>query len=591
MNHSHAASLETKDNEELLAEKMEKALEESLNTVITTTHNQRTHTTLAERDPYIEEQIDMLEPPKTKKLFVTSASVREEELITPPPPPKEFASTMPPPFDPELEESLSPFALDDELDEGMFEHQSEIYASIDLSDHRFQDTPPAAQLIEDDYTLTDEQFSPSALPIHGSEGLTPQFIASLHTLHTSQMECSEEMSEEKMFNRLEESTAPQLILPNSVDYLRSQWIKRSLAEGKLPDLNYYGLEDLAANLEWEEDIEIQVSVMPDVDNKRYIFSAIIHPSFQTNCETMRQNFYFLIDRSSSIEKAKFSRYKRAVQRSLAALREGDTFNIYLFDKKIVKLSTRNLPVTPNSIQHAEDFLDREHTQPHFASTEVYTSLEQMLPERFHPDELHSIILITDGNTLLSPTKQKKALTYWSEKYDGNVNFYTAASGKGNNLPLLDVLSYTTGGKLLYSDTNAGFPRKMVHLIKDLHNPLIKNVSVEVSSADPNAHVVLYPRNQHLPPMFAGQPYTITGTVDELCDLTLYIQGKNHDHFLNIRKEISLRDANRGGRSLEKTWATAQAKLCYEHFLKNGKNGHLKEAKQIVAPYRGDIAND
>ncbi|MDN3505602.1 MAG: VWA domain-containing protein [Simkaniaceae bacterium] len=581
-------TIATKEDEELLVEKIEKALEESLNTVSLASAERSLKQDIAHDQNYYEEdeETEEISFSENKTLFVSKPSLTQEKPLPIQHVANEFASSMPPPFDPEWEASLKDFALDEEFEEGPISHESEKLASIDFTDPQVvEETAPMAQVVEDDYTLTDQQFLPTALPTHTTEGLDPHFVASLKKLKTPRMEAKGE----KMFAQLSESTAPKLILPNSVDYLRSQWVKRSLADRSLPELDHYGLENIATQLEWEEDLDIDIALMPAPEGGKYVFSLTIHPEFDTECSSIPQNFYFLIDRSNSVDKGKFNRFKRAVQRSLAALQEGDTFNIYIFDKNVSKLSSRNLPVTSKSIQMAEDFLEGQTAKTHFAATEVYSSLDRMLPEKFHPDELHSVILITDGNTLLSSQKQKRALAGWTEKYKDTVNFYAAAAGKGNNLVLLDLLSYSTSGKMLYSDTNAGFPRKLVHLVKDLHNPLVKNVTVDITPSDTNARVALYPQGRELPPMFANQPYVITGTIDELSDLTLYIQGKNNDKWLNVRKRLTLSDATKGGRSLEKLWAHTQSKICYDHFLKNGKASHLKEAVQIVAPYRGIIA--
>jgi len=578
----------TKEDEELLVERIEKALEESLNTVYLASAEKAVEDDIAREKSYYEDEepLEEISFSEDKTLFVSRPSLAKEKPLPIQKVANDFATSMPPPFDPEWEASLKDFALDDEFEEDSFTYESEKLASVDFTDpHVVEETAPMAQVVEDDYTLTDQQFLPTALPTHSTEGLDPHFVASLKKLKTPRME----IKDETMFSQLSESTTPKFILPNSVDYLRSQWVKRSLADRALPELEHYGLENIATQLIWEEDLDIDISLMSAPEGGKYVFSMTIHPEFDTECASIPQNFYFLIDRSSSIEKGKFNRFKRAVQRSLAALQEGDNFNIYIFDKNVSKLSTRNLPVTPKTIQMAEDFLEGQTAKTHFAATEVYNSLDTMLPEKFHPDELHSVILITDGNTLLSSQKQKRALAGWTEKYKDSVNFYAAAAGKGNNLVLLDLLSYSTSGKMLYSDTNAGFPRKLVHLVKDLHNPLVKNVTIDVTPEDSRARVALYPQGRELPPMFANQPYVITGTIDELCDLTLYIQGKNNDKWLNVRKRLSLSDATRGGRSLEKLWAHTQSKICYDHFLKNGKATHLKEAVQIVTPYRGVIA--
>lgn len=582
-----------KENEELLVEKIEKALEESLNTVtLAGTKKDEKNDIAARKTKFYEEEDGGEEEVPAKTPFATKPKIREEELAMMQSAPKDFAASMPPPFDPERSMSLKDFALDDEIADELPSFECEKYASIDFRDPFVMEEESAQALaLEDDYTMSDQQFYPSALPTHSRDGLDPHFLSSLRKLSTPHTEKTEEISEEKMFSQLSESSAPKLILPNSVDYLRSQWIKRSLADRSLPNLEYYGLEEIATQLEWEEEIDIDISLMPLTEENKYIFSLTLHPEFNADCSPMQQNFYFLIDRSSSIEKHKFNRFKRAVERSLAALHEGDRFNIYIFDKNVSKLSERTLPVTPKTIQMAEEFLESQNSKTHFAATEVYSTIDKMLPDQLDPDQLHSVILITDGNTLLSSQKQKEALSHWSKKYEGLLNFYAAASGKGNNLVLLDLLSYCTAGKMLYSDTNAGFPRKLVRLVKDLHNPIVKNVNIEIAPEDSNARVSLYPQSKYLPPLFASQPYTITGTIDELCDLTIYLQGRNHNKWLNIRKKISFDHALKGGRSLEKNWAQTQAKICYDHFLKNGKSTHLKEAMQIVAPFHGTIAEE
>lgn len=542
----------TRDTAERMVVHMEKALEESLNQVIAVTHFSKPNQPVAQ------------------------VEVEEEKSFEPEPTVPEFTATLPPLFDPEGD--LAEFAYDSAFEETP--KSAPVPTAIIQVESPLPNAVSIAQLTDDDYTMTDEQFSPDALPTTQME-LAPQLIRSLKKLKIGTLE-----SGEKLFTDLQENSAPQLILPNSVDLLRTQWIERSMAEISLPDLEYYGLAK-TSNLRWQEDLDVEVTLMPDPATNKYIFSLTIHPEFEEECKNMKQNFYFVVDRSSSIEKHKLSRFKMAVQRSLAALCEGDNFNIYFFDKYLTKLSEKNLAVSPRTIQMAEDFLEQERE----GIKEHYRSLETLIPTQFNPNELHSIILITDGGMLQNAQREKKFLSEWLAKGERNVSFFTAAAGKGNELVLLDLLSYATAGKLIYSDTNAGFPRKMVQLVKNLHNPIVKDLSVEVSPSASNAKVELHPQNGFLPPMFAGQPYTITGTVDELCDLTLFIQGKNHDKYINVRKRISFKEAPSGGRTLEKTWAETQAKICYEHFLESGKPLYLKQAEQIVAPFHGDIATN
>ncbi len=583
-----------KEQEDLLVEKIERALEESLNTVIVSAKTKDNYFDVAEDETLDENdmQLETASYPHPKTLFASEPKVNEEQLVIIPEPSSEFFASMPPLFDPDLRASLADFALEEDFEEPLF-FEPEKYASVDFSDQTISKTPPpaAAQAIQDDYTMTDQQFLPSALPTHSSEGLDPKFLASLQKLSTRSKETKSELLFEETFS---DNASKKLVLPNAVDYLRSQWIKRSIAESDLPDFDHYGFEtaETVASAENTIDLDVDVMLMPSPEgNGKYVFSLTISPEFDAKCQPMKQNFYFILDRSSSIEKHKFSRFKRSVQRAMAALHEGDNFNIYIFDKNVVRLSSKNLPVCPKAIEAAESFLESQNGRGPVGGTQTYSSIEEILPKTFSENELHSVILITDGNTILSSQKQRRSIGQWTDKYNGNVNFYAAASGKGNNLVLLDLLSYSTGGKLVYSETNAGFPRKLVRLVKDLHYPLVKNIAIDAQIAAGEGDIHLYPRNNFLSPMFLGQPYTITGTVDTLCDFTLTLKGKNNNQHLNLRKTISLEDGLRGGRMLEKTWALTQSKICYDHFLKSGKSSHLKQAVQAVAPYKGAIASE
>lgn len=576
---SNASEILPKEAEEVLAEKMEKALEDSLNQAISIAK----HTDFS---PELSEENNKEE--KIAKVSISTAPiVKQEGTLVLEQSSLDFTASLPPAFDPEAEAALNEFALEDELADNALPHyESEKYASIDFSDHSFYSgAASSAEPFQDDYSLKEERFQPKAVQAETQKPLSPQFITSLKKLKVLTPTTAQE---KEPFEDLSESNYPKLVLPNAVDYLREQWLKKNLAEYKMPDLGHYGLQEVTTQLETEEDIDIDISLMPDAENRKYIFSLTLHPNFQMDYEPLEQNFYFVIDKT--VDKQKFSRYKRSVQRSLAALKEGDNFNIYIVDKRITKLSDEILPVNFRTIKTAEEFLEQTTIKSDHP-TGLFTSLESILPHRISSDEMHSVILISDGNNLFNAKNQKQLIETWNKKFEGNVNIYSAACGQGNNLVTLDMLSYISSGKTLYSDTNAAFPRKLVRLVKDLHDPIAKHINVDVTTKDKNAKVSLFPNNQLRPPLFLNQDYTIVGTVDELCDFTLFIQGYGRSRCFNIHKRISLKEATTGGRTLEKQWANARSKICYEQFLKNGKIAHLKEAKELVAPYHGTISLD
>ena len=127
-----------------------------------------------------------------------------------------------------------------------------------------------------------------------------------------------------------------------------------------------------------------------------------------------------------------------------------------------------------NIQAAEEFLDKQEAGGLFAAGEIYNSLGKILDSVPENDEIHTAILLTDGKTSLSAERKQSVLKKWVEMNNGRLSLYTAAIGRDNDLLSLDLLSSVSGGKLLYSDTHASFPRKLAKLVLDLKDPVAKD---------------------------------------------------------------------------------------------------------------------
>lgn len=355
------------------------------------------------------------------------------------------------------------------------------------------------------------------------------------------------------------------------------------------NLEDYQLPNVALASSWNDHFHVDLKFFPSEEKGGYIFSLALSPSIDLSQYSLKQNIYFIIDRSNSVQRHRFAVFKRAVIKALASMQKGDAFNIYVVDKKVAKFNASPLRVTQKSIQAAEEFLDKQEAGSMFAGSDIYTSLEKILPGIESQEEIHTAILLTDGNTLHNSPKQQQVLGKWLEKNSGKVSLYTAAIGQKNNLVLLDLLSSISGGKLLYSDTHASFPRKLAKLILDLKDPVANDLMIAALPERSDAHIELYSASAHLPSLYGNQPYMIYGYIDEPCNFDLVIQGRRGEEWIAIKKAISFAEGEKGTRSLEKQWKAKTANLCYSKFLNEGKAAHLKEAKEILKANRSEIA--
>jgi Ca-activated chloride channel family protein len=295
---------------------------------------------------------------------------------------------------------------------------------------------------------------------------------------------------------------------------------------------------------------------------------------------MKQNYYFLVDRSNSIDKHRYQTFKRAVSKALISLHQGDSFNIIVFDNKISKLSERPLPYSKKAVQLAEEFLEKEPHGSYFAATDIYSALSNIVPSDISDEEVNTAILISDGDSQLHPEKQRKLIQSWLEKNSGRVSLFTACVGDGNNKTMLDLLSSMSRGTMLYADTHTSFPRKLAKMVIDLRFPIAKDLMMTIVKADPSSKLKLYPASSFLPSLFSNHPYIIFGSAEKLSDFTLLLEGRNKNRVLSIQKQISFAKAKEDSRFLAQKWKTTQAHQYYEEYMQGGQISLLQKAEAL-----------
>ena len=322
--------------------------------------------------------------------------------------------------------------------------------------------------------------------------------------------------------------------------------------------------------EWNDDFDVDITFLPNPEGAGYIFSLSLTPNYDLSDQSLKQNLYFILDRSSSVQKHRFSVFKRAVLKALSSMQQGDTFNILVLDKNLSRFSPENRSVTLKNIRAAEEFLDKQESGGLFAASDIYMNINKVLPLIPDDDEMHTAILLTDGKTTMNAERKQKTLNQWVQKNHGKLCLYTCAVGRDNDLLTLDMLSSVSGGKLLYSDTHASFPRKLSKLIIDLKDPIAKDVVVSALPHNPDAHIEFTAPNSRPASLYSHQPYVVVGQIDEPCSFDIVIQGRHRDQWIAIRKSISFVDGQKGDHTLEDQWNAQHANACYSQFLEEGK---------------------
>lgn len=342
-------------------------------------------------------------------------------------------------------------------------------------------------------------------------------------------------------------------------------------------LGEYGLPALELK-EWNEFFDLDVKTYPSEEGG-FLFSIYITPRVDLSEYRLKQNYLFVIDRSGSADKHRYQTARKAASRAIAALRPGDMFNIVILDRSMTKFSETAVPFNKGSIGQAEAFLDKQAQGPQRSTSDIYTTLTQLLTGEIATEEAVTAILISDGDSPLKSNEQRRKINQWLEANRDRITLHTATAGHGNNLSSLKMLSLASRGSLLYSDTHAAFPRKLAKFIMDLRNPIAKEMTVSILPPEGAGGIELLPPSSRLPNLFSDHPYVLVGHAQKLSDFTLLLEGKNKDQMFKIKKLVPLSRSRQGSRVLLKQWAAEKAHTLFDQYLQEGETTLLKEAEK------------
>lgn len=340
-----------------------------------------------------------------------------------------------------------------------------------------------------------------------------------------------------------------------------------------------------------EHFDIHVEYTPRQDRPGYVFKVTFYPKVDVVFKRISQNYYFLIDRSNSIPRGRFLVNKRLVSEALDYLKPHDTFNILLFDDKVTKFSETNQYWNEESVARAREFLKSQSHGGYFAATELYSSLGKVIPNQVSDHEVHTAILLSDGDSYLPMDRQRQTIGGWTKQNNGKVSLFSIAMGGGNNLPLLDLISSFNRGALIYSMNHIEVNDRAIDLIRTIRNPIGKRITATAVPTDKQMVVLLQPKRDRLPCLYKDRPFTIYGSTNRLSDFVIFLQGNFYDSHFDIKKHITFSEAKLGTASIERAWTQLLVQEFYERYFEDGNPKHIEEAKKLLAPLNLSVPFD
>ena len=250
--------------------------------------------------------------------------------------------------------------------------------------------------------------------------------------------------------------------------------------------------------------------------------------------------------------------KNAIYKALDELDCDDTFNIIAFDHKIDKLSPSPLSYSTEAVKEAKAFLDKIELGSFFFTANLFKPLFLTLPSIVKEDELHTAILLTDGELFNKKGALESLLNDWTNQNYGKVSLFGLGIGNDPHLSSLNAATIFNRGAMTYSPTKGSIKRKLLKLMKTIAHPIVKNLSYQAICKNPSKKIKLYPKQSQTPHLYLNEPYVILGTAENLDDFILFVQGRSKDQWIHIKKKISFIHARKGEASLKTSWALQRA---------------------------------
>lgn len=338
----------------------------------------------------------------------------------------------------------------------------------------------------------------------------------------------------------------------------------------------------AASIASSDDFTLAVDYIPKSNGQGYLFRLQLIPKDNAVFKRITHNVFFLVDRSYSIPSERYEKTKRAILQSLSALQDGDTFNILVFDSNIVRMSANNIPRNGQNFVKAQEFLSQQASGSFLSTTDLYSSLGNIVPVAVAEQEVNTAILFSDGDPVLGADKQRTAIGLWTRQNRGKVSLYCIAAGEGNCLSLLDLLSAVNKGKLYYSVADDGIGTIIYNLLQGLRHPIGKEIVTSVVLPNAQMQVDLFPAAHRMPNLYQDIPYVVYGSTNTLEDFHVFFQGKYYDRWLDIKQLVSFQHASlASGNTLERLWALQKAYDYYDHYLYTGDINSLKQGRSLL----------
>jgi hypothetical protein len=350
----------------------------------------------------------------------------------------------------------------------------------------------------------------------------------------------------------------------------------------LPKKNKDSLPTLAsmATISWDNHFDYDLVYYPEKDG--YVFALTLMPKEEISFPRMKQHVFFLIDSSHSITSIRLKNSVHAVMRALHNLHSDDRISIISFGSKLQRVVS-NVPNSERNRKTIRNLCKSIQKGTIFATSDPYKPLKALLANKYQPNMIESVVLLSDGSGLLGKKGHPFLLYNWLIRNKGRYHVH-AVGTLSDKKKALGLMTLFNKGELLLSGNISGLKRKTEKLLHHVSYPIAKDLEATAICQNGTHSLQLLPSTICLPALYKDSPMVFWGKTKDLKDFTFFLQGRNEKNWISIKKKISFAKATPAPPSFQKKWALQKSYDCYEQYFKKQDPSYLLDAVELLEPY-------
>lgn len=296
------------------------------------------------------------------------------------------------------------------------------------------------------------------------------------------------------------------------------------------------------------------------------FMLMVAPKYDIKEEIIAKDIIFVIDTSGSMSGEKIEQARNALNFCVNNLNEGDRFNIITFESSVERFSDGMVPVNPEKISGALNFVDEIDAS---GGTDINDALLEALGMLDGGDRPGIIVFLTDGKPTVGVRDVEEILGNIESVNTGNARIFTFGVGFEVNTHLLDRISSQNKGVSEYVTPEEDIEAKVSGFYSKIQNPVFSDIGLEFRDI---AVKDMYPKE--LPDLFKGSQLIMFGRYSRDGDSLITLRGGVGGAEKTFTYEATFPEQSLGNEFIPRLWATRKIGYLLDEVRLHGGEGEL-----------------